>query len=380
MADARDSGWEHRSTALGHFQISTPEEQTLALVGDLDADGVDEPVIGGRHAGPALVWLRRGGGGYTQHLIESERIDIEAGGVLYDVDGDGALDIVAGEDWSGDRLFWWENPHPHHDPRVPWKRHEIKVGGGKQHHDQIFGDIDGDGRDELVYWNQGAARLFMARIPADPRAGPWISVPILEGRGEGLALGDIDGDGRLELLAGGRWLKHAGGDRFTAHVIDPAQRDSRVAVGDLDGDGRLEVVMVPADGVGPLRWYACQGDPADGRAWVAHDLLQRDVVHGHSLAVADFDGDGALDIFCAEMRTWSRRDGRWHDDHPESRMWLLRGDGRGGFSETVIASGFGVHEAKIGDLDGDGRPDIFAKSYQWETPRADIWLNRLRAH
>ena len=36
-----------------------------------------------------------------------------------------------------------------------------------------------------------------------------------------------------------------------------------------------------------------------------HDLLDRDMIHGHSLCVADIDGDGNLDIFAAEMAKWS---------------------------------------------------------------------------
>jgi hypothetical protein len=130
-------------------------------------------------------------------------------------------------------------------------------------------------------------------------------------------------------------------------------------------------VMAPADAEGRLKWYECRGDPRERASWVGHDLLDRDVRQGHSLAVVDFNGDGHPDIFCGEMRKWTQG-----DDHPEAKMWLFLGDGRGSFVKTEIASGYGVHEAKVGDLDGDGRPDICAKPYNWETPRIDLWLNR----
>jgi hypothetical protein len=56
-------------------------------------------------------------------------------------------------------------------------------------------------------------------------------------------------------------------------------------------------------------------------------------------------------------------------------MWVFYGNGQGGFSPTIVATGYGVHEARAADLDGDGRIDILAKPFNWQTPRMDIWLN-----
>jgi hypothetical protein len=370
--------WRHLSSKKGDLPVPPGStQQTLCLILDVDKDGINDFVIGCRQQAPALVWYRRGKDGWTTYVIEDASIPIEAGGAFCDIDGDGDLDIVAGEDYRGNKLYWWENPFPNFDPNKPWKRHEIKNSGANKHHDQIFGDFDGDGRPELAFWNQGAKRLFVARIPADPRAGPWPFHEIFAEPGEGLAKGDIDGDGKVELLAGGRWFKHNGGQDFSAYVIDDAQRNSPIAVGDLNGDGRLEVVMVPGDAMGRLKWYECKAergakgdsDPRDPRSWIGHDLLGFDVKHGHSLAVADFNGDGNLDIFCGEMRKWSAK-----DDNPEAKMWIFLGDGKGHFTKTEVATGCGVHEAKVGDLNGDGAMDICAKPYNWDTPRIDIWL------
>jgi hypothetical protein len=352
--------------------VPGPVQQTGCLLLDVDKDGIDDIVIACRQQPPALAWIRHTRQGWARYVIEDALLPIEAGGAFYDIDGDGDLDIVFGEDASGSGLYWWENPYPDFDPAVPWKRHAIKDGGPRKHHDQIFGDFDGDGKVELVFWNQGRPALCLAQIPPQPRsAGPWEYVEIHAGPGEGLAQGDINGDGRVELLAAGYWFEHRGGTQFAAHPIDPTQTIPRVAVADLNGDRRLEVVMGPSDIVGRLRWYECLGDPRDPSAWQAHDLLDTDVFHTHSLAIADFDGDGNLDIFAAEMRELQPG----ADQNTDAKMWLFLGDGRGHFRTVEMATGFGVHEAKVGDLDGDGRPDICAKPYCWDTPRLDIWLN-----
>lgn len=363
--------WAHLTSANGDLPVPGPVEQTACIVCDVDKDGVDDILIGCRKAAPAITWLRRVADRWERYVIEPELLPIEAGGAFFDIDGDGDLDLVLGEDWQGNKLYWWENPYPNFDPNVPWKRHVIKADGANQHHDQLFGDFDGDGVSELVFWNQRAQSLFWAKIPANPRTvGSWAITRIHEGPGEGLAKGDMDGDGIEELLAGGAWFKHLGGSEFARHVIDDSQTIPRIAVGDLNGDGKLEVVMGPSDVVGRLKWYERGSDPT--QPWKAHDLLGEDVFHTHSLALVDFNGDGHLDIFAGEMRELQPA----ANQNPNATMWLFYGDGKGNFTKTVIQSGNGVHEAKIGDLDGDGRPDICAKPYCWQTPRIDVWLNR----
>jgi hypothetical protein len=361
------SGWTHLSSANGDLPApGDATQQTASLILDVDQDGVSDFVIGSRRDSPAMVWYRRNADGWTRYLMDDATLDIEAGGAFWDIDGDGDLDVVVGGDADSNRLWWWENPYPNYEPGTPWTRREIKNSGENRQHDQIFGDFDGDGQAELVFWNQFAQRLLMADIPADPKdTQPWTYQEIfswVSGEHEGLAQADINGDGKVDLVGGGRWFEHTGGTSYTPHIIDDSQAFGRAAAGQLKAGGRPEVVFVAGDGVGPLKWYEWTGSE-----WVGHDLLGFDVDHGHSLAVADMDGDGHLDIFCAEMRL----DG----DNADARMWVFLGDGEGNFRQTEVATGFGNHESKVGDLDGDGDLDILGKPYNWETPRVDIWLN-----
>lgn len=380
-----EDNWKHFSTTRGDLEVPNPgNQQTSSLIIDVDGNGINEFIITERTSAPAVVMYKLNGERWERYVVDDEKLRIEAGAARWDIDKDGDMDMVFGGDSESDQVWWWENPYPDFQRDVPWKRHLVKDGGEGKHHDQIFGDFDGDGRAELVFWNQYASRLFMAEIPGDPRnASSWDYEPIfvystdsqMEQRGqedypgwkgvnehEGLAKADIDGDGIVDIVGGGLWFKYLGNGKFLENLIDGSYPFSRSAAGQLIEGGRPEVVLVVGDGAGPLMMY----EWVEG-TWFAKELVE-EVDNGHTLDILDFNGDGFPDIFSAEMR--------FGEENPDAALRVLLGDGKGNFTDYIIASGFGNHESRMADLDGDGDIDILGKPYSWKAPRLDIWINR----
>lgn len=60
--------------------------------------------------------------------------------------------------------------------------------------------------------------------------------------------------------------------------------------------------------------------------------------------------------------------------NPDPRLIIYLNHGNGKFEEIIIQRGIPTHEAKVGDLTGDGRPDIVGKPFQPES-HIDVWFN-----
>lgn len=367
---ANDEAWTLISSRNGDLEPPNGgDQQTCLVVADFDNDGLLDFAVGERTKTPSVVWYQSMKQGWRRRVIEPSPLKPEAGGVAADVDKDGDLDLILGQDYSGNEIWWWENPCPEYDK--PWVRRTIKASGPRKHHDQTFGDFDGDGRPELVSWNQGGKQLLMFPLPDHPRElKEWPSKTIFtwkqgqEYEGFPNTPVDIDGDGTLDIVGGGCWFKYRGNGQFEPQVIDPTMRFTQCAAGQLIPGGFGEVVFSPGDADGEAKWYQWTG-----KKWEAHVLGS--VIHGHTCEIGDINLDGHLDILIGEMGSPGAGD--------RARIIVWYGDGRGNFEQKVIRQGQGIHEGRLADLDGDGDLDVIVKPYHHNAPLIEILLNPIRS-
>jgi len=336
----------------------TPAERPTLVVGDINGDGNDELVIPVRRPDMMIYWYGRGPGGrWSEHVLDPEAPPMGVGGVLVDLNGDGKPDLISGNDNRGTSVYWWEQPT---DARKPWTRRVAFDLPGNRTHDMLVADFDGDGRQELVVWNQGAFTILHVPLPENPRKSPWPSVtPIAEGvKEQALAVADLDGDGLPELVAGSSWYKRAPNGSWSRHVFTTEFRGPRVAAADFDGDGRAEIAMAESDGsfaginFGRVAVFKPKKRIED--PWQSFVLYDR-LMDPRTMQVADFDGDGRPDIYTGDMGI-----GDWTQPaSPVQRLFLNRGTH---WDEVQFGKGKGTHEAAVIHL--DGRLAILGKPFK----------------
>jgi hypothetical protein len=263
-----------------------------------------------------------------------------------------ALAALAGCVTTGDVLG------PERLPRVAEVADDVLRGWGAAPPDELVapGDVDGDGRADLVAFRAGDSTLTI--VGASRRTVAFPSAITVSGAG------DLDGDGRADLAIGlpllceVRVLYGGDTDATAAIALAPAcENAAATGAGDLDGDGRAELVVAPAAG-GPRLFYGrasrAPRSLADADAVLVPAAGDLDVGM-RVVAAGDTDGDGRGDVaITAHTATLLYRGERFAGDVAPERV-----------AERFENDTIGPHApAGLGDLDADGRADLALNGFE----------------
>jgi hypothetical protein len=282
--------------------------------------------------------------------------------IALDIDGDGRLDFVTGG-WWGNNLRWRQNPGKAGEP---WKEHIIAEGIGNIETTRAW-DVDGDGVVEIVPNTPGAPLCAYRLVRAGGKGTGKFEKHVIwpHGVGHGLGFGDIDGDGQGEFItpqgilkapAGGPWS----GEWSFAKEFDLGCASVPVIVADVNGDGLADLIVGQAHGYG-LDWWE-QRREGGKRTWVKHPIDPGNSQY-HDLIWADVDGDGKPELVTGKrFRAHCGHDPGEFDD---IGVYYFKWTGEG-FAKQIISygppgvgKGCGIHFA-LADLRGTGRLDVVA--------------------
>jgi len=305
-------------------------DQRLVLGADLDGDGASELLTRG-----ALSYsITRLVGGQFQSQPISFAVGFRPMGAA-DLDHDGSSELLCGG-FDVVRVI----PYSNGGNAGAFK--ELHMPG--LHAGLLAADLDGDGFEALIARLEDGPML----TASSAGGGGFLAHRICEGiRGaEALAAGDVDGDGRADVVASGNgimevFLGGGAGDfglhwrRSVSHPIGELQ------LVDLDSDGDLDVLgrLFPSYPASP-RAFSALNDGA-GRFASVNEDAQPQI---DPLRPGDFDGDGAIDLL---LRT-------------PSSLEVRRGDGSGAFGPAVVTNTNPLPSFAyvVADFDEDGRSDF----------------------
>lgn len=284
------------------------------------------------------------------------------GEFAYDVDGDGWTDVIAGSFWD-ENVYWYRNPGKVDLERgALWQQNVLIETGQNTNEVGAFVQVAGgrDSRPEWVanQWNKNKPTIVWH---ADDQ-GTYSGHTIGPKSGHGIGFGDINNDGRDDILTGSGWYERPEGDPFAGAWAFHADWDIKLPcpfiVQDLNGDGRADLFWGSSHDYGLFVWFG-EGVDEQGKLKFREIKIDEPTSQLHAMLLADLDGDGR-----AEMITGKRVRGHNGRDpgsnEPPQVIYYSWDEGFENVQRHVAAdgtAGIGL-QIRTADLDGDGDLEI----------------------
>lgn len=327
-----------------------------AGIADVNLDGVPDIVCG--------AWWYQGPNFRTMHKIwdpptMGDYFD-DFSTIFVDSNGNGFPDIITGG-WGSKTLFLLLNPG--HEKK-PWEVKPIATRGSIE--TTRAWDIDGDGELEIIP-NLPNGPLYAYKLKRSEQGTPtgeWSEHLLWQGpQGHGLGFGDVDGDGRGELVTCKGILKQPeSGPWAEPWNFQPTWEMERpsipILVVDLDEDGHNELIAGCAHSYG-LNWY--KRNPQTGQ-WITHPIDPFQSQY-HDLHWLDLDGCGKPELITGK-RYWAHCGSDPGESDPLA-ISCFKWTGENFARQIIdhgplgIGKGTGIHMA-AGDLNGNGKIDLVA--------------------
>lgn len=345
-------------------QLLETKGETSASVslGDIDRDGdLDVILARGRHWPLDNLILRNDGkGNFTTSKLPSAA-DRTYSAALADLDGDGSLDLVVSNDRPDKKVIYLNDGRGNFRTagtfgRPEWSTRYITVA-----------DLNGDKRPDIIVANRSSnpekpVPCFVCLN--DGKGGFPSEIPLPTQSATIIVAADLDGDGKIDLLVphrdGGKSLIfwNDGTGKFSAAPVPVGPKVSNAraaAAADIDGDGIIDLAV--GDAKTGLFIYRGEGR----RTFAEPFPLGEKSGAPYSIGVLDLDRDGKPELVVG------RQEARGSIFFNRSSAKKFQ------FEEGVWGDGQGaVYGLALGDLDGDGWPDIAAA--RSEAPNA-IWFS-----